>query len=319
MSLHDLTLEELSAALARRDVTSRAATEHALARVKALDGKLRAFLLVDDAGALRAADESDARTAAGQRRGPLDGVPLALKDIFCTRGLATTCASRILQGYVPPYDATPVQRLRAAGAVLLGKLNMDEFAMGSSGENSAFGPTRNPWDLERTPGGSSSGSAAAVAARLCWGALGTDTGGSIREPAAFSGVVGFKPTYGRVSRYGVIAFASSLDQVGPFGRTVRDAALQLGAIAGHDPLDQTSAELDVRDEGAGIPPELREHVFERYVRLAGARAEEMGRGLGLTFCRLAVEAHGGRIWAEANEPKGSRFRIRLPRRRGASA
>jgi aspartyl-tRNA(Asn)/glutamyl-tRNA(Gln) amidotransferase subunit A len=250
--LLQLSLLDLSGRLARREVSSREATLAALGRIEATDRRLGAFLAVTADLALADADAADARAARGERRGPLDGVPLAVKDIFLTKGVPTTAGSRILEGYRPPYDACVVERLREAGAVLLGKLNMDEFAMGSSNENSAYGPCRNPWDLARTPGGSSGGSAAAVAARQCWGALGTDTGGSIREPAAFCGVVGIKPTYGRVSRYGVIAFASSLDQVGPLARTVGDAAALLQAVAGRDPRDMTSSARPVDDYRAAL-------------------------------------------------------------------
>ena len=247
-----LTIHELAALYRRGAVAPTEVARAYLDRIDALDPKVRAYVTVTRERALARAEEADERMKAGRLRGLLDGVPLAVKDVLCTRGVRTTCASRILENFIPPYDATVVARLAAAGAVLLGKTNMDEFAMGSSTENSAFFPTRNPWDLSRVPGGSSGGSAAAVAADLAAGALGTDTGGSIRQPAAFSGIVGFKPTYGRVSRYGLVAFASSLDQVGPVAKDVTDAALLLQAIAGHDPLDSTSADLPVPDYQAAL-------------------------------------------------------------------
>jgi aspartyl-tRNA(Asn)/glutamyl-tRNA(Gln) amidotransferase subunit A len=241
----ELTAREILQQLAAGDSSAEAVTQQSLAAIRARDGQVRAFLSVDEAGALEQARAVDARRRRGEPLGPLAGLPVAVKDILCTRGQATTCGSRMLQSYVPPYDAHVVTRLREADAVLIGKTNMDEFAMGSSTENSAFQQTRNPWDLERVPGGSSGGSAAAVAAGEAPLAIGTDTGGSIRQPAALCGVVGVKPTYGRVSRYGLIAYGSSLDQAGPFARDVHGAALLLEAIAGHDPRDSTSADRPV--------------------------------------------------------------------------
>jgi len=248
----DLTLAEAAGQLGAGATSSTELTRVALQRVEALNGRLNAFLRVDAAGALEAAAQSDARRGRGEARGPLDGVPLGIKDNLLTGGLETTAGSRILQGFVPPVDATAVRKLREAGAVLLGKLNLDEFVVGSSNESSAYGPARNPWDTTRTPGGSSGGSAAAVAARLCFGALGSDTGGSIRQPAALTGTVGLKPTWGRVSRFGLVAYASSLDQVGPMARTVTDCALLLQALAGPDAQDATAADLAVPDYTAAL-------------------------------------------------------------------
>jgi len=239
------TAAELAAALASGDTTSVAITQAHLDRIREVDGAVHAFLHVDTEGALRDAAASDERRAAGSSYGPLDGVPIAVKDVIATRGLPTTCGSRILEGWVPPYDATVVARLRAAGLPILGKTNMDEFAMGSSTEHSAFGTTHNPWDLDRIPGGSGGGSAAAVAAFEAPLAIGTDTGGSIRQPGAVTGTVGVKPTYGGVSRYGLVSLANSFDQAGPVTRTVLDAALLHEVIAGHDPLDSTSIDQPV--------------------------------------------------------------------------
>jgi aspartyl-tRNA(Asn)/glutamyl-tRNA(Gln) amidotransferase subunit A len=227
-----------------------------LRRIDSIDAEVHAFLLTTPDVALLQAREADRRIARGEA-GPLTGIPMALKDILSTRGIRTTCASKILESYVPQYDAGVVERLRLAGCILLGKTNMDEFAMGSSTENSAFGPVRNPWKLDRVPGGSSGGSAAAVAVGEAVFALGTDTGGSIRQPAALTGTVGLKPTYGRVSRYGLVAFGSSLDQVGPITRTVGDAALVLGAIAGHDRRDSTSLNTPVPDYAAALSGDVR--------------------------------------------------------------
>jgi aspartyl-tRNA(Asn)/glutamyl-tRNA(Gln) amidotransferase subunit A len=252
-----LTIHELTAAYRRGDLTPTGATETYLQRIAKLDARIGAYLTVTREAALRAAKAADARYRTGAPLSPLDGVPVALKDVLCTRGIATTCGSKILEKFVPPYDATVVERLIAAGAVMLGKTNMDEFAMGSSTEHSAFRPTHNPWDLARVPGGSSGGSAAAVAADMAAVGLGTDTGGSIRQPAAFCGVVGLKPTYGRVSRYGLVAFASSLDQIGPLAKDVRDCALMLGVIAGHDRRDSTSLAAPVADYAAMLEGGVR--------------------------------------------------------------
>ncbi|HWP34234.1 MAG TPA: Asp-tRNA(Asn)/Glu-tRNA(Gln) amidotransferase subunit GatA [Thermodesulfobacteriota bacterium] len=286
-TLADLSLAELAERLSRREATAVEATRAALARIEALEPTLHAFLTVTAESALVEAERVDRERAAGRPLSPLAGVPIALKDIFCTAGVRTTCASRILGDYVPPYDATVVTRLKAARAVLVGKTNMDEFAMGSSTENSAFGVTRNPWDPDRTPGGSSGGSAAAVAAGEAAGALGTDTGGSIRQPAALCGVSGLKPTYGRVSRYGMVAFASSLDQAGPFGRSALDCALLLEAIAGHDPLDSTSVDRPV-------PPcaEALRRAGEGGARglTIGLPREFFGEGLDPEVARLTREA-----------------------------
>ncbi|MEJ2478835.1 MAG: Asp-tRNA(Asn)/Glu-tRNA(Gln) amidotransferase subunit GatA [Acidihalobacter sp.] len=253
--MHNKTIAELSAALRAGEVTSRELTQHFLERIRSLDDRLNSVITVTEEQALVQADAADARIAAGES-GPLTGIPMLHKDIFCTDGVRTSCGSRMLDNFVAPYDATVVERLREAGMVMLGKTNMDEFAMGSSNETSYYGPVRNPWDTERVPGGSSGGSAAAVAARLVPAATGTDTGGSIRQPAALSGITGIKPTYGRVSRWGMIAFASSLDQGGAFGRTAEDCALVLGARAGADARDSTSIEREVPDYAAGLDADL---------------------------------------------------------------
>ncbi len=269
------SVDDISRRFRAGDVSAVAIARSTLSRIEQRDqrsGQLNAFLTIDADGLLQAASELDARRARGEPLGALAGVPVALKDALVTRGLRTTGGSRILEHYVPPYDATVVQRLRAADALLPGKTNLDELAMGSSTEHSAFGPSKNPWDRTRSPGGSSGGSAVAVAARLTPASLGSDTGGSIRQPAAFTGVVGVKPTYGRVSRFGLIAFASSLDQVGPFATTVRGAARVLSVIAGHDPRDATSIDAPVPDYAAacGASP--------RGLRV-GVPAEYFARGL----------------------------------------
>jgi len=298
MELIDLAIHEMKEKLAGREISASELTAAFLNRVARTNDRVNAYVTVcaDEAG--KAATDADRRIAAGGA-GPLTGIPIALKDIFCTRGIRTTCASNILDGFLPPYDATTVRLLKEAGAVLLGKLNMDEFAMGSSNENSAFGPVRNPWNPERVSGGSSGGSAACVAARQAAGALGTDTGGSIRQPAAFCGVVGLKPTYGRVSRYGVIAYASSLDQVGPLGRDVEDCALLLQAVAGHDPCDSTSIDTPVPDYRAaldqkvrglriGLPEEYFIDGLDPEIRGAVDKAIETFRALGAEMVPISL-------------------------------
>ncbi len=268
MKLHEMTILQASNLLRKKEISSVEVTRAVLARIEAVDDRVGAYLTVDADGAMAQAEAADRRLAQGGAVA-LTGIPLGIKDLICTKGLRTTCASKILEDFIPPYDATVITRLKAAGAVIVGKLNMDEFAMGSTTEHSGFQVTRNPWNLDCIPGGSSGGSAAAVAADMCLGALGSDTGGSIRQPASHCGVVGVKPTYGRVSRFGLVAFASSLDQIGPLGKSVRDCAILLDAIAGHDPNDATSVPesvpsfADIRDDGladvvVGIPKEYRD-------------------------------------------------------------
>lgn len=253
--LTSLGISELRAGLDKKQFSSVDITRAFLARIEKTKA-INCFIEVTADKALVAAELADKSIAAGQKA-PLLGIPVGIKDVICTAGTKTTCGSKILANFVPPYDATVVKKLKDAGAISVGKTNMDEFAMGSSSETSAFGPTRNPWDLERVPGGSSGGSAAAVSARLCTAALGTDTGGSIRQPSSFCSIVGLRPTYGRVSRYGVVAYASSLDQVGTFAGSVRDCAIVSGVISGYDPLDSTSVEQSVPDFGAMQPESIK--------------------------------------------------------------
>ena len=247
MQLYELTAHEIAEKLAAREVSAREVTDAVLDRIGDIEGHVKAYVTVTEAVAQAQADAVDAARSHGETLSPLAGIPLALKDNLCTLGIETTCSSKILRGFLPPYSATVVDKLQAASSVFVGKANLDEFAMGSSTENSAFGTSHNPWDLETVPGGSSGGSTAAVAAGEAFWALGSDTGGSIRQPAAFCGVVGLKPTYGRVSRYGLIAFASSLDQIGPITKDVHDAALLMNVLSGHDPMDSTSIDQRVPD------------------------------------------------------------------------
>ncbi|MBN1935939.1 MAG: Asp-tRNA(Asn)/Glu-tRNA(Gln) amidotransferase subunit GatA [Anaerolineae bacterium] len=255
-ALYELKAHEVSELLDQGEISALELTQAALERIDRLDGQVKAYLAVMADRALEQAQEADARRQKGER-GPLLGMPVAIKDVICVPGAPTTCGSQILKDFVPPYAATVVEKLRAVGAVITGKTNTDEFAMGSSTENSAYFTTHNPWNLDRVPGGSSGGSAAAVAAQMVPLALGSDTGGSVRQPASFCGVVGIKPSYGRVSRYGLVAFASSLDQIGAFGRDVRDAALMLSAIAGYDARDSTSMPVEVPDYAAALVPDLK--------------------------------------------------------------
>ena len=308
MQLYSLTIHELHDRLVERAATAREITQAFYQRIKKLDDRIKAYLLLTEEEAFRQAEGVDRRVSKGESIGDLAGVPLGLKDIMCTRGIRTTCGSKILENYIPFYDGTVVRRLREREAVFLGKLNMDEFAMGSSTENSGYQITRNPWDVERIPGGSSGGSAAAVSGDLCAAALGTDTGGSIRQPAHCCGIVGLKPTYGRVSRYGLVAFASSLDQIGPMTKDVEDCAIMMNAISGYDPNDSTSVDIeapdykewlvkDVRGMRIGIPreylvegmdPDVEKNVREAIDLLRGQGAEVHEISLPHTEYAVAV-------------------------------
>jgi aspartyl-tRNA(Asn)/glutamyl-tRNA(Gln) amidotransferase subunit A len=299
-----LTAAETAAAIGTGEVSAVEVAQAHLDRIVKVDDRVHAFLHVDHEGALAAAAAVDEKRAAGAQLGPLAGVPLALKDVLTQQGVPTTCGSRILEGWRPPYDSTVMRRLRHAGVIVLGKTNMDEFAMGSSTENSAFGPTHNPWDLDRIPGGSSGGSSAAVASYQAPLGIGTDTGGSIRQPAAVTGIVGAKPTYGGVSRYGLVAFSSSLDQAGPLTRTVLDAALLHETIAGHDPLDSTSIDVpvppvvaaardaDVRGLRVGVVTELSGEGYQPGVEQCFREAVELLAGLGAEVVEVSCPHFG---------------------------
>ncbi len=332
-----MTVTELADAVKSGAVNAIDVAEASLARIAALEPKLHGFLAIARDGMIADARAIDDKRARGETLGALAGVPIAIKDAICTRGIVSTAGSKILEGYVPPYDATVITRLRAAGALIPGKTNMDEFAMGSSNENSAYGPAKNPWDTSRAPGGSSGGSAVAVAARMTPASLGSDTGGSIRQPAAFTGTVGVKPTYGRVSRYGLIAFASSLDQIGPFATDVRGAARVLGVIAGKDPKDATSLDAPVDDYEAacgrsvkgmriGVPEEYfaagLDPEVEASVRAAIRALEDEGcvvRPVKLPHTRFAVATYYVIATAEASSNlarfDGVRYGLRVQKTR----
>ena len=300
--LYNLTIHELHEKLKNKEITSKELSEAVFKRIDSVDDKVKAYLSVAKDEALKQAEDADKEIKAGKVK-PLTGIPIAIKDNVCIDGVKTTCASKILENFIPPYDATVITKLKNNGYVLTGKTNMDEFAMGSSTENSAFGATRNPYDLERVPGGSSGGSAAAVSADECIAALGSDTGGSIRQPAALCGVVGMKPTYGRVSRYGLVAFASSLDQIGPITKDVADCAIMMNAISGHDKCDSTSADVsvpdftkalvkDVKGLKIGIPDEYFIEGIDPEIEKSVLDAIKLLEGLGAKSERIKLPHTG---------------------------
>lgn len=304
------SIKELHKQLIQKERSSVEITQEALDRIEAVEPQLHSFLCVTAEQALEQARLVDAKIAAGEEIGLLAGIPIGIKDNMCTKGIPTTCASKILENFVPPYESTVTQKLKDAGAVMVGKTNLDEFAMGGSTENSAYYGTANPWDLSRVPGGSSGGSAAAVAAGECTVALGSDTGGSIRQPASFCGVVGMKPTYGLVSRYGLVAFASSLDQIGPFGRTVEDAAILLNAIAGYDAQDATSLKVEIPDYVKLLKPDLRPRGRIKI----GVIKETFGEGLDAVVEQAVTKAIDQlqTLGAEIQVVSCPRFRYGLP-------
>lgn len=302
------SIKELHQQLVNKERTAEEIARATLEHIEAVEPKVKAFLTITADRALATAKEVDAKIAAGESIGMLEGIPLAVKDNMCTEGIKTTCASQILANFVPPYESTVTQKLKDAGVIVVGKTNLDEFAMGSSTENSGFQVTGNPWDLSRVPGGSSGGSAAAVAAGECVVSLGSDTGGSIRQPASLCGVVGLKPTYGLVSRFGLVAYASSLDQIGPFSRTVEDSAILLKAIAGHDPNDATSLKVDIPDYTQYLQPELKKGLK------IGIITETFGEGLDPVVAETVKKAIAQleELGAEVREISCPRFRYGLP-------
>ncbi len=304
------SIKEIHQQLVNKERSAVEITQECLQQIENLEPKVKAFLSVTADLALATAESVDAKIAAGEAIGLLEGIPIGIKDNMCTKGIRTTCASQILANFVPPYESTVTQKLKDAGTVMVGKTNLDEFAMGSSTENSSFQVTANPWDLERIPGGSSGGSAAAVAAGECVISLGSDTGGSIRQPASLCGVVGMKPTYGLVSRFGLVAYASSLDQIGPFARNVEDAAILLGAIAGYDPQDSTSLQVDIPDYTQYLQPDFKSTGGLR----VGIITETFGEGLDSVVAEAvkAAIAQLETLGAEVKEISCPRFRYGLP-------
>ena len=302
------SIKELHQQLVSKERTAVEVTREVLEHIETVEPKVKAFISVTAESALATAKQVDDKIAAGESIGMLEGIPIGIKDNMCTKGIKTTCASQILAGFVPPYESTVTQKLKDAGGVFVGKTNLDEFAMGGSTENSSFKTTANPWDLERVPGGSSGGSAAAVAAGECVVSLGSDTGGSIRQPASLCGVVGLKPTYGLVSRFGLVAFGSSLDQIGPFSRTVEDSAILLNAIAGHDPNDSTSLKVDIPDYTQYLQPELKPGLK------VGIITETFGEGLNPEVAETVKKAIAQleALGAEVKEISCPRFRYGVP-------
>lgn len=300
MELYSLTIVEIAKKIKSKEVSIKEVLDSVYSRIDSEESKVKAFVTITKEYAYKKGEEIQHKLDSGEDIGPLGGVPIALKDIICTKGIKTTCSSRMLENFVPPYTATVAQKLEDAGAIMIGKTNMDEFAMGSSTETSYFKKTCNPWDLSRVPGGSSGGSAACISADMAFGALGTDTGGSIRQPASLCSIVGLKPTYSVVSRYGVVAFASSLDQVGPFAKTVEDAAILLNVISGHDPMDTTSADIkypdytkalinDAKSMKIGVPTKFLGEGLNPEVREAYEKSVEKFKELGATIVDVSLD------------------------------